>query len=155
MLLVPAGALTRITTAPEVVVGAAAEEYELVDLRRDALLHCHDNHGHSCLGETIAAVRSLAYWPDLVKPPGSKASAAAHMEACAHCIAKQGVLEEHGIGIDTVRRMKVLQLDHLVLTDEEKELAGCVGSLQIIDVATRIECFVLRIVNQQRRQHGC
>ena len=78
MLLVPAGALTRITTAPEVVVGAAAEEYELVDLRRDILLHCHDNDGHSCLGETIAAVRSLAYWPDLVKPPGSKASAAAH-----------------------------------------------------------------------------
>ena len=63
------------------------------------------------------------------------------MEACAHCIAKRGVLEEHGLGIDTVRRMKVLQLDHLVLTGEEKELAGCVGSLQIIDVATRIGVF--------------
>ena len=89
----------------------------------------------------MAAVRSLAYWPDLVKPPSFKSSAAAHIDACAHCIAKQVVLEEHGLGIDTVRRGKVLQLDHLVLTDEEALLAGCIGSLQIIDVATRVGVF--------------
>ena len=118
------------------------------------MLHCHDNDGHSCLRDTIAAVRSLAYWPDLVKPPSFRASAAAHMDACAHCIAKQGVLEEHGLGIDTVRRGKVLQLDHLVLTDEEALLAGCIGSLQIIDVATRVGVFVQRAVNQRRRRRG-
>ena len=35
----------------------------------------------------------------------------------------------------------MLQLDHLVLTNEEAELAGCLGSLQIIDVATRVGVF--------------
>ena len=51
------------------------------------------------------------------------------------------MLEEHGLGINTVRRDKVSQLGHLVLTDEEALLAGCIGSLQIINVATRLGIF--------------
>ena len=87
----PDGAAVRITAAREAADKAAAEECEVVDLTRDMLLHCHDNDGHSCLGDTMAAMRSLAHWPDLVKSPSSKSCAAAHIDACAHCIAKQGV----------------------------------------------------------------
>ena len=40
-----------------------------------------------------------------------------------------------------MERMKCAQLDHLILTYEEALLAGCIGSLQIIDVATRVGVF--------------
>ncbi len=141
VLLIPAGAMVRITAAPTVVDAGDAQEYEIVDLRRDLLLHCHDNEGHPALGDTVLAVKTLGYWSTLHKTAACKDSAAAHICACAHCIARQDCKNEHGVGIDTMRRMEVMQMDHLVLTDEEAVLAGCIGSLQLIDVATRLGVF--------------
>lgn len=141
VLLVPKGARARVTEAAAVVDEGQEEHYEMLDLRRDLLLHCHDNDGHPQLGEFIAAVKSMAYWGTLAGAAETQGSAAAHLAACAHCLAKQRMMQEHGVGIDSQQRARVLQLDHLVLTDEEAALAGCLGSLQIIDVATRVGVF--------------
>ena len=141
VLMVPEGAMVRITAAPDVVRPGMAAEYEKVDLRRDLILHCHDNAGHMAQRDTVLAVKALAYWGAISKSAQVKDSVAAHIDQCAHCISRQANKEEHGLGIDTMERMKVIQLDHMILTDEEAVLAGCIGSLQIIDVATRIGVF--------------
>jgi hypothetical protein len=88
VLLVPRGARARVTVAEAVVDEEEEEQYEMLDLRRDLLLHCHDNEGHPQLGETIAAVKSMAYWGSLVGAAETHGSAAAHLAACAHCSAK-------------------------------------------------------------------
>jgi hypothetical protein len=113
------------------------QDYERVDLRRDLLLMGHDNQGHTARGSTMNMVKMVAYWPTLNLTAQSKGSAAAHIENCAHCIAKQEGKEEHGVGVDSMRRTAVLQMDHLVLTDEEAVMAESIGALQMVDVASR------------------
>ena len=88
VIMVPVGAMVRVTSAKEVVGEEFMMEYEIVDLRKDILLHCHDNNGHPALGETLEQVRSLAHWQGLVGPASAAGSAAAHIAECAQCIAR-------------------------------------------------------------------
>jgi hypothetical protein len=46
------------------------------------------------------------------------------------------------LGIDSRRRGEVMQMGHLILTDEEAVLAECLGSLELVDVASRMALFV-------------
>jgi hypothetical protein len=141
VLMVPAGAMVRITTGKP-VTGTVAEvpEYEVIDLRRDLLLMCHDNAGHPSPGATITAVKLLAYWPTLAVKDG-RDSAQKHWLLCAHCSAEADLAGEHGLGVESLCRMEVVQIDHLILSNEHAELAGCIGTLSIVDVATRFRVF--------------
>jgi hypothetical protein len=140
VLLVPAGAMVRVTTAAAVVDAEEATEYEMLDLRRDLLLHCHDNAGHPRPGPTLTAVKLLAYWPTMgVK--GGKDSVQRHWDLCAHCTSMAELVEEHGLGVESTRRMEVLMIDHMILTDEHAAEAGAIGSLTMVDLASRMGIF--------------
>ena len=39
-----------------------------------------------------------------------------HISICAHCISVSEKAAEHGLGVDTVRRADVIQIDHLYWT---------------------------------------
>ena len=64
VLYVPANATVRVTRAKEVVTANEAKDYEMVDMRRDLVLMCHDNAQYRALGRTLAgtlaAIRSMA-----------------------------------------------------------------------------------------------
>ena len=140
VLVVPAGAMVRKTNAPEVVLEEDAEEYEMVDLRRDLLLLHHDNNGHPKPGPTMTAIKAVAYWPSMCMKEG-KDSVQRHWEMCAHCMAVETSFKDHGCGIDSMERMRVIQIDHVILTDEEAALCEAIGSLTVIDVATRMRIY--------------
>ena len=140
MLYVPANAMVRVTRAKEVVAAGEAEEYEMVDLRRDIVLMCHDNAQHPALGRTLAAIRSVAYWSTMAGKE-VKDSVQKHISMCAHCISMSEKAAEHGLGVGTVRRAEEVQVDHFILEDEQKEMAGCIGALSIVDVATRFAVY--------------
>jgi hypothetical protein len=57
VLYIPMNAMVRLTSAPEVVPAEEAEEYEMVDLRRDMILMCHDNRQHPSLGSVITFIK--------------------------------------------------------------------------------------------------
>ena len=56
---------------------------------------------------------------------------------CEHYITRETKQDRNGLGCDSSCRCDVLQLDHCVLTSEEREQAGYAGVLGIVDVATR------------------
>ena len=80
-------AMVRLTAAPEVVPTEEAEEYEMVDLRRDIILMCHDNRPHLSLGRTLQQLRELCYWSTLATKNG-RDSVQKHMSMCKHCITR-------------------------------------------------------------------
>ena len=122
-----------------VTVGEA-EDYEMVDMRRYLVLMCHDNAQHPGLGRTLAAIRSVAYWSTMARKE-DRDSVQKHISMCAHCISVSEKATEHGLGIVIVRRADVIQVDHFILDDDQKELAGCIGALSIEDVATRFAVY--------------
>ena len=65
VLYVPKGAMVRVTTPPLVVPESEAQDYELVDLRKDLLLWNHDFAAHPPIAATILKVKKMAYWHDL------------------------------------------------------------------------------------------
>ena len=54
-----------------------------------------------------------------------KDSVQKHISMCTHCISVSEKAAEHGLGVDTVRRADVIQTDHFILEDDQKQLAGC------------------------------
>lgn len=141
VLLVPSGADVRVTTAEEVVDREEAREWEVVDLRRDLLMACHDNAGHPKHGATLTALKSMAYWPTMAVRTG-KDSVQRHLDLCAHCTAHQRMTEAVGLGVEELRRMWVVVIDHMILEDDQARMAGCIGVLSAVDVATRVGIFV-------------
>ena len=119
VLYVPANAMMRVTRAKEVVTVGEAEDYEMVDMRRDLVLMCHDNAQHPGLGRTLAAIRSVAYWSTMAGNE-DRDSVQKHISMCAHCISVSEKVAEHGLGVDTVRRAEVIQIDHFILDDDQK-----------------------------------
>ena len=109
--------------------------YEMVDMRRDLVLMCHHNAQHPGLGRTLAALRSVAQWSTMAGKE-DRDSVQKRIRMCAHCISVSEKAAEHGLGIDNVRRADVIQIDNFILEDDQKELAGCMGALSIVDVAT-------------------
>ena len=61
VLYVPIGAMVRVTSAPLVVETENAEEYEVIDMRRDLMLLVHNNQQHPTIGRTLQQLREVAY----------------------------------------------------------------------------------------------
>ena len=64
-----------------------------------------------------------------------------HISTCAHSVSVSEKAAEHGMGVDTVKRADVIQIDHFILDDDRKELAGYIGALSIVDVTTRFAVY--------------
>ena len=73
-----------------------------------------------------------------------KDSVQRHVGMCEHCITRETKRDANGLGCDSSCRCDVLQLDHCVLTNEEREQAGYAGVLGIVDVATRFTVIVVK-----------
>ena len=141
VLYVPSGAMVRVTSAPLVVEAEDAEDYEVIDMRRDLMLLVHDNQQHPTIGKTLQRLREVAYWSTMASRDG-KDSVQRHVGMCEHCITRETKRDANGLGCDSSCRCDVLQLDHCVLTNEEREQAGYAGVLGIVDVATRFTVYV-------------
>ena len=96
-------AMVRLTSAPEVVPAEEAEEYEMVDLRRDMILMWHDNRQQPSLGRTLQQLRELCYWSTMATKDG-RDSVQKHMSMCEHCITRQMTDAGMGLGVDSSRR---------------------------------------------------
>ena len=59
VLVAPAGANVQITTLDRVTDAGSGHHYADHDLRRDVLLHCHDNGHHTSLTNTQKHVHAL------------------------------------------------------------------------------------------------
>ena len=150
VLFVPCGAMARLSRQELSVPEEEAQEYEKVDLRKDLILWHHDFSGHLQLGPTLRALKQVAYWPGM-SSRDLECSVQYHIKYCAHCISRSTGAADHGLGIDSRRRGEVMQMDHLILTDEEAVLAECLGSLELVDVASRMALFVA--VDSQSAEH--
>ena len=82
----------------------------------------------------------MAYWSTMAGKE-DRDRVQKHISMCAHCISVSEKATEHGLGVDTVRRADVIQVDHFILDDDQKVLAGCIGALSIVDVATRFAVY--------------
>jgi hypothetical protein len=117
------------------------EEYEVIDMRQDLMLLVHDNQQHPAIGRTLQQLREVAYWSTMASRDG-KDSVQKHIGMCEHCITRESKQDRNGLGCDSSCRCDVLQLDHCVLTNEEREQAGYAGVLGIVDVATRFTVYI-------------
>jgi hypothetical protein len=139
VVMVPAGASVVMTELREVRSPEDQEEFEVTDLRRSLLMVCHDLNQHPGIGETVTAVKKMAYWPTMLE---GRDSCRRHWEMCAHCIEQMQVVQPGGRGSETSARFRVLQADHKVLTDREAGECGCPAVLSLVDVATRVTVYV-------------
>ena len=100
VLCVPTGATVRVTSAPLVVETESAEEYEVIDMRRDLTLLVHDNQQHPTIGRTLQQLKEVAYWSTVASIDG-RDSVQKHIGMCEHCIMRESRQDRNGVGCDT------------------------------------------------------
>lgn len=130
VLCVPEGANVRMTTgeAPP----DEGHEWSKLDLKRDMCVYRHEFDSHSKAEEMQAKLRALCWFPGLLLYVKN------HIKMCGHCSARAAAEVSAGTGIEAMRRGEVAQMDHRVLTTEEKKIGfGYVAILTITDVASR------------------
>ena len=78
-------------------------------------------------------MRQLAWFTDLV------GCVRRHLDACGFCLGRQQAEHTVGMGIESMQRAVVMQMDHRKLTVAEMEAIGgaYVAVLTMTDVATR------------------
>ena len=86
--------MVRVTSAPLVVETENAEEYEVIDMRRDLMLLVHDNQQHPTIGRTLQQLREVAYWSTMASRDG-KDSVQKHIGMCEHCITRESKRDMH------------------------------------------------------------
>ena len=79
--VIPRGVMVQITINPPITDGGDGEHYQDHDLRRDLILHCHDNAQHPGLERTQNNLKALAWWPLML------ADVDTHWKTCAYCLA--------------------------------------------------------------------
>ena len=134
VLVVPDGAMVRITTGENPADSGNEESWKCIDLKRDVLLWAHEQKSHPRIVDTIANVRQLAWFTDLI------GYVRKHLDACGFCLHGQQAEVTVGMGIESLRRAAVMQMDHRKLTGEEMEaISGAYCSvLTMCEVATRV-----------------
>ena len=92
--VVPKGANVRVTTAQPVADDAGdGSHFADHDLRRDILIHCHDNREHPSLAETSRDVRALIWFPKM------QSYIDYHYNSCSYCVAKRTAADPVGTAI--------------------------------------------------------
>ena len=136
--VIPRGADVRITTTPTVTAEATGDgtHYQDHDLRRDILLHVHDNAHHPSLDATQAAVRALCWFPHM------KTFIDDHYNTCAYCVAATATTPAIGDAVHSKHRFRLVQVDHKILDAVVANATGCAAILTLVDSASRLTLFV-------------
>jgi hypothetical protein len=130
VLVIPEGAQVRCTTGDAPPHGG--NQWAKVDLKRDVCVYRHEFDSHAKIDVMQTKVRAMCWFPGLLQ------YLQGHIKMCGHCNARAAAEETAGTGIASLRRGKVVQMDHRVLTKEEKKVAGgYVAVLTLTDNATR------------------
>ena len=106
------------------------------DLRRDILIHCHDNREHPSLAETSCDVRALIWFPKM------QSYIDYHYNSCSYCVAKRTAADPVGTAIRVQRRLKMIEFDHKILEPDVVAATGCAAILTIVDVVARVTMYV-------------
>ena len=133
--------MVQITSVPPVAAASASAgsdsaHYMTHDLRRDVLVHCHDNADHKGLDETSTNVRALVWFPRMRRYINY------HYDSCAYCTAKRKAAPPDSNAVTAARRLKLVEFDHKLLPPEIVGAAGAAAVLTIVDVVSRVTVFV-------------
>ena len=135
--VVPKGAQVRITTAQPVVDGhASGDHWADHDMRRDILIHCHDNSNHPRLADTSQRVRALVWFPKMRRYIDY------HVDSCAYCVAKRKATTPVGSSVRAKRRLKLIEFDHKFLEPQVVDATGHAAVLTIVDTVSRVTMFI-------------
>jgi len=137
VLVVPEGAEVRVsTTAPVSTEKITGKHWIDHDLRRDILIHCHDNAMHPSYPNTAKDVRALVWFPDMLK------YIKYHCESCAYCVSKRKAAQPVGVAVRAKRRLKLVEFDHKTVPDEIAPALGIAAILTVVDVVSRVTMFI-------------
>ena len=137
MTVIPKGADVRVTgTNPVAEDVGDGTHFADHDLRRDILIHCHDNREHPSLAETSRDVRTLVWFPKI------KSYIEYHINACAYCVAKRTAAAPVGSAIRTKRRLKLVEFDHKKLEASVVAATGLAAILTVVDPVVRVTMFI-------------
>ena len=134
--VIPRGADVRITTNPPITDAGDGTHYQDHDLRRDLLLHCHDNAHHATLERTHTNLKAIAWWPLM------SADVTTHWETCAYCLAARTARATVGDAVHAVHRFRLVEIDHKILDAEVAAATGCDAILTMVDDVSKLTLFV-------------
>ena len=139
--VLPKGADVRVTDALPISDDTDdGSRFADHDLRRDILIHCHDNREHPSLAdsETSRDIRALAWFPKM------QAYIDYHWNSCAYCVAKRTDAGPVGTACAARahRRLKMIEFDHKILEPSVVAATGCAAILTLVDVVARITMYV-------------
>lgn len=137
--VLPKGAQVQITSVPPVANNdrlTKDQAYLQHDLRRDVLVHCHDNADHVGLDATSTNVRALVWFPKM------RRYIQYHYDSCAYCTAKRKAAPPDSNAVTAARRLKLVEFDHKIIPPEVAEATGAAAILTIVDVVSRVTVFV-------------
>ena len=134
--VIPAGAAVQVSLVEPVTDAGTGLHYADHDLKRDLLIHCHDNGDHPSVFTTNANVRALAWFPGMWNYIQD------HCDSCAYCLAKRKATTPVGNAMRCRRRRKLVEFDHKVLPKDVADATGYDAVLSVVDVVTRVTMFV-------------
>ena len=137
--VIPKGAAVKVTDTESVTDPSDPSDgshYADHDLRRDLLIHCHDNSDHPGLANTNLQVRSLCWFPAIGK------YIQYHVDSCAYCVAKRTAATPVGVAVRTRRRLKLIEFDHKKLPPAMAAATGYAAILTVVDVVSRVTIFI-------------
>ena len=136
VMVVPKNAAAQITDVEPVTSGHDANSWQDHDLRRDILIHCHDNAAHASEATTSQNVRALAWFPNM------RHYIHYHCQSCSYCVAKSKATEPVGTAVTAARRLKLVEFDHKILPADLAATLGLAAVLTVVDVVSRVTMFV-------------
>ena len=135
--VLPRGAAVQLTTTtPVSAVVGDGHHYADHDLRRDVLIHCHDNANHTSHATTSQHVRALVWFP------GMRQYVKYHVDSCAYCVAARTSATPVGVAVRAARRLKLVEFDHKKLTAAAAAATGHAAVLTVVDVVSRVTMFI-------------
>jgi site-specific DNA-cytosine methylase len=140
VLQVPNGARVKLTCADELFETAADDAPTWIkkqtELKGQMLSLAHDMQiPHPTVTESVIMLKRMGHWSRMLNDMME------HVEFCADCSENRKHREEAGAGIVSAQRLKVIQMDHYLLTTEQKEACGVELVLTITCTATQITSY--------------
>ena len=133
--VIPRGVMVQITTNPPITDGGDGEHYQDHDLRRDLILHCHDNAQHPGLERTQNNLKALAWWPLML------ADVDTHWKTCAYCLAARDTRSAVGDAVHAAHRFHMIEIDHKILDADTASATGYAAILTMVDDVSKLTLF--------------
>ena len=134
--VVPTGAAVQVSSVDPLTDAGTGLHYADHDLKRDLLIHCHDNGDHPSVFTTNGNVRALAWFPNM------RNYIQDHCDSCAYCLAKRKATPPVGDAVRCRRRLKLVEFDHKILSKDVVTTTGYAAVLTVVDVVMRVTVFV-------------